>query len=322
MQNTKRMFDTKTLIVLAMITAIAFILAWLVRFPVLPGGPPLRYDPKDVVIVIAGFMFGPLAAFIVTVVVSVLQFLTVSATGWVGLVMNIVSGTAFAVTASFIYSKKRTLSGAVMGLIAGTILMTIVMMLWNLILTPIFMGWPREAVVALLIPFFMPFNLFCGIVNSTLIMLIYKPLGSALRAARLAPATPTGTGTKRKIFSPGVIAVSLFVFITAVLWSMARQEVGFFSPAPEPVYAVVNGEEVTGVTLRAVGASDAVSHVSLQPVLDALGIERDDLDLGTWVYERDEVEYVPLAFFREVVGMNNAFYLHGRVYINNDEVME
>jgi len=308
MQKAKRLFDTRTLVILAMITGVAFILAWLVRFPVLPGPVPLRFDPKDVVIVIAGFMFGPFAAFIVTVVVSLLQFLTISATGWIGLLMNIISGTAFAVTASFIYSKKRTLSGAVSGLIAGTLLMTAVMMLWNYIVTPIWTGMPREAIVPFLIPFFMPFNIFSGVVNSVFVMLLYKPLTSALKAANLMPMPGQSGGISRRAV---VVVMSLFVGISALLWTLAQQEIGPFAPEPAPM-AVVNGEGIGNASHRTFP-----SHVTLNPITDALGLERAAFNEETGMMEI--TGFIGLVEFR--VG-SSMFFLDSELTVLQHSVMQ
>ena len=232
--SNRKHLNVKTMIVLAMISAIAFALAAWVRFPVIPAVSFLRFDPKDIVIIIAGFIYGPLTTVIITVVVAILQFFITSATGWVGLLMNIVAGVAFCTTAAFIYSKRRSMSGAVIGLIVGTITLTIVMVLWNYILTPIFMGWPREAVVAILWTGIVPFNLFNGIVNSALVLLAYKPITNGLRAANLMPKIEEKSTNKRRI-NPAVIAIAIFVLISAVLWYMAQQ--GMFAPTPTPPYA-------------------------------------------------------------------------------------
>ncbi|MCL2753613.1 MAG: ECF transporter S component [Defluviitaleaceae bacterium] len=332
------LFDVKTLVILAMLTAIAFLLAAFVRFPVLPGPVPLRFDPKDVVIVIGGYMFGPLAAFIVTVVVSLLQFFITSTTGWIGLVMNIISGTAFAVTAAFIYSKRRTLNGAVIGLVVATIAMTAVMMLWNLIMVPLFTpGVTREFVMGLLIPFFMPFNLFSGIVNSTLIMLLYKPLVGALKASNLMPSPDAN----KKVNPTGVVVIlSFFALISAGLWTMSMQEIGPFAPSP----LVVQGEGVGG------NHRSFPTHVTLNPVLDGLGLPRPATDAQTGlrniegfigtagfrfgsnrvylngepitlsqpVMRVDGVTYMPIEFFILLLGVDNAYYEDGQIMIYNN----
>jgi riboflavin transporter FmnP len=220
--QVKKLLDTKTMVILALMAGLAFLLAATLRFPVVPAVGFLRYDPKDIVIVITGFLYGPLAAFIVNTVVALIQMFTTSATGFIGFVMNVISGTAFACTAAFVYGRKRTLTGAIVGLTAGTIVMTGVMMLWNYIVTPGFMGVPREQVVALLVPGFLPFNLFNGIVNSAFTLLLYKPLRTGMQMAGVMPKPPE-QASKRKIFSPGLIAVSLFILGTALLWTISLQ---------------------------------------------------------------------------------------------------
>ena len=216
MQNKQSLLSTKNIMIMGMIAGIAFLMAATLRFPVIPAVGFLRFDPKDIVIVIGGFILGPLASLIIAVVVSLVQMFTTSSTGLIGFFMNVVSSVAFACTAAYIYSKKRTLSGAVIGLAAGIVIMTVAMVLWNYILTPIFMGWPRPAVVAILWTGIVPFNLFSGVLNSAIILLIYKPITAGLVAANLIPAKSKQAGT-RKIFNPALIAITSFVILTAVV---------------------------------------------------------------------------------------------------------
>ena len=73
------------------------------------------------------------------------------------------------------------------GLVSGIALMVVVMLAWNYLLTPIYMGYPREAVAAMLLPVFLPFNLVKGGLNAGITLLIYKPVVMTLRKAGLAP---------------------------------------------------------------------------------------------------------------------------------------
>lgn len=149
----------------------------------------LTCDAKDAVITIAGFLFGPLSAALISVVVSLVEMLSTSSTGIIGCVMNILSTAAFACPAAFIYKKKRTLGGAVTGLASGIIFSTVVMLLWNYLLTPLYMNTPRSEVVPLLLPFFLPFNLSKGGMNAAITMLFYKPVAKALQQTGLLPKT-------------------------------------------------------------------------------------------------------------------------------------
>lgn len=58
--------------------------------------------------------------------------------------------------------------------------MVLVMMLWNYLVAPLYMGIPREEVVKLLLPAFLPFNLIKGGLNAAITMLLYKPVVSVL----------------------------------------------------------------------------------------------------------------------------------------------
>jgi len=219
--SKNKLFSTKTLTVLAMICAIAFVLAAFVRFPITPPIPGLnlRYDPKDIVITIGGFMFGPLAAAVVSVIVALIQMVTTSATGPWGALMNIVTSCAFCCTAAFIYKKNRSIKGAVIGLIAAVIVATVVAMLWNMLILPIFVGIPRERVWPLLIPYLLPFNLIGNTLNAAFTMVLYKYVKAALEKARLMPKVEQAQGTKKSHI--GVIIFSAFVVGYMVLWILA-----------------------------------------------------------------------------------------------------
>ena len=145
-------------VIMAMLAAVAYLLVALIRIPILPAAPFLKYEPKDVAITIGGFLCGPTASLVISLVVSLIEMFTISETGWIGCLMNFLSTCSFACTAALIYKKKHTLGGAVLGLIAGSLTMIGVMLLWNWLITPLYMGGTREAVAAMLLPVFLPFN--------------------------------------------------------------------------------------------------------------------------------------------------------------------
>lgn len=208
--------QTKKLAILAMLCAIAYVIVALVRIPIVEF---LKYEPKDVVITIGGFLYGPLSALLISLVVSFIEMLTVSSTGWIGLLMNVLSSVAFACTASFIYKKKHTQIGAILGLVCGTILMTATMILWNYLITPLYMETPRATVATMLIPVFLPFNLLKSGLNSAITLLLYKPLVQGLRKARLLPAQPATVCTPRK--SKFFVAIGAVVLlITCILLTL------------------------------------------------------------------------------------------------------
>ena len=219
MSSNKSAFSVKELTSLAMLTAVAFVVVVVIHMLPLPKVAGfLSYDPKDVVIAIGGFLFGAMPAVAISVIVSVLEMVTVSTTGPWGLLMNVISTCAFVVPAALVYKRRHTLGGAVAGLCLGVVAMTAVMMLWNYLVTPIYMGVEREVVVGLLIPAFLPFNLIKAGLNAAITMLLYKPVVKGLRKAHLAPDSlaPEGSAPSKKR-SLGVLLITLFVAATFVV---------------------------------------------------------------------------------------------------------
>lgn len=204
---------TKKLALLGLFSAMAYILTLFARIPI-SSVEFLKYDPKDIVILILGFLMGPTSALGVTIVVCLIEAVTVSTTGLIGFVMNVISTAAFACTASLIYKHKRTLGGVIIGLVSGIILMSGLMILWNYLITPLYMSISREIIADMLLPVFLPFNLIKGAINASFTMLLYKPIVKALKSTSLIEHTEA----KKSDFKFSVIAISVIVIISCVLW--------------------------------------------------------------------------------------------------------
>jgi len=205
---------TKKIILIAMMCAIAYVVMLIGRVPIVMF---LKYDPKDVIITIGGFILGPLASFIISLIVSFVEMLTASDTGIIGCVMNIISSCAFACTAAAIYKKNHTISGAVIGLASGCAAMTVIMLLWNYFLTPIYLGYPRQAVADMLLPVFLPFNLVKSGLNTAITLLLYKPIVTALRKAQLVEIQEDG---RTKVNRTGIVLISTFLLATSVVFAL------------------------------------------------------------------------------------------------------
>ena len=217
----KRKWDTRKLTVLAMLTALAFVVA-LVRIPT--GLFILRYEAKDVVIAIGGFIYGPSAVIAMSLVLSFIEMLTVSDTGIFGFIMNVISTCTFAGTAALVYKKWRTITGAAVGLVLGIMINVPVMLLWNYLIVPLFTPRiTREQVLGMLIPIFLPFNLIKGILNTALIMMLYKPIRNALDKARILPNSVNldNQETQSAKMNVGVLLISAFALVTCVLFILS-----------------------------------------------------------------------------------------------------
>lgn len=214
MSTTQTHDRTKKLVTLAMLSAIAYLVMFLFRIPIVLF---LKYDPKDTVIAISGFLYGPLSAVMVSVVVSAVEMFTTSDTGWIGFIMNVLSSCAFVCPAAYLYSRKRTIRRAAIGLGIGIVLVTVTMCLWNYIMVPLYTPTlSRETVAGMLLPAFVPFNLLKASLNTALTLLLYKPVSTALRRANLLPPVPEGHGPGKKM-SMGVTIAALVLLATCIL---------------------------------------------------------------------------------------------------------
>ena len=162
---------------LAVLVAMSVLLVYLIHFPIMPAAPFLEYDPADIPILVGTFLFGPGAGLIITAVACIVQGLTVSASsGIIGIMMHFFATGSYVIVAGLIYVKHHTKGGAVAALIAGTLTMTAVMVAWNLVMTPIFMGTPRAAVAAMIVPVIIPFNLIKAALNGAITCVVYKSI--------------------------------------------------------------------------------------------------------------------------------------------------
>ena len=200
---------------MAMLTALAVVVDLFLRIPDIGGF--LTYEPKDVILTISAFIFGPIAGLIMSLIVCVVEMLTISTTGLIGLLMNFLASAAFVGVASVIYYRKKTISRAVIGLVAGSLSMIVIMLLWNYIMTPIFMGVPKEAVLDMFLPLLIPFNAIKAALNSALVLLLYKAVVTALRKSKLVPERESYSSDKKTMNTVLVLVISAVVVITLIM---------------------------------------------------------------------------------------------------------
>ena len=224
-QQKNRADALRRLTCIAMFAAMAYVLMLAVHIKI----SFLTFDLKDAVITLCGLYFGPLSALAVSVVVPLIEFATVSDTGIYGLIMNVLGSVSFSVTASLIYKYKKTLFGAILGLISGAFLMVAVMLVANLFITPLFMtaqGMTTASVRDMIPKLLFPFNALKAAVNVGLVLLLYKTLSRALRRAGVLPrraiqATETpATGAPAAVKSRAVTYIIFAVAVVLIAASM------------------------------------------------------------------------------------------------------
>lgn len=174
--NTNK-WDTRQLVTMALMCAIGVLLSF-VEFPLLPGVTWLKYDASAMPAMVCGFAFGPAAGLAVGVVGAVIHGILMA--DFSGAIMNILVVTGFILPAALVYRRKRTFKSGVVGLVLSAVAATIMAIVGNLIITPMWLGVPFDAVVAMILPILTPFNLIKAGINAVLTLIVYKSISNLI----------------------------------------------------------------------------------------------------------------------------------------------
>lgn len=156
-----------------------------------PFAPFLKYDPGEVPVILAAFAMGPVPALLVLFIKNIIHLVFKFNPGtMIGVIMNFFAGGAFAVTAGLVYMTWRTFRGALIGLILGVAVMTLVMIPMFLAGYPLFqklmmpeVPLPDSRTLTMMaVGAGVPFNLIKGSLNSFLVLLIYKRISMFLKS--------------------------------------------------------------------------------------------------------------------------------------------
>ena len=154
-------------------------LLMLFEFPLLPGAPFLQYDAGDVPALIGGYLMGPWAGLAIQAIkTGIFAVSGKNATGLIGLAASFAAGAALVLPAILLFhSLGRNLRASVIGLISGTICLTVTMVTLNYwVFFPL---WGiTDGLGELLVTVAMPFNLLKGILTSVVTLILWSKLKS------------------------------------------------------------------------------------------------------------------------------------------------
>ena len=174
--NTNK-WDTRQLVTMALMCAIGVLLSF-VEFPLLPGVTWLKYDASAMPAMVCGFAFGPAAGLAVGIVGAVIHGILMA--DFSGAIMNILVVTCFILPAALVYRRSRTFKSGVVGLVLSAVAATVMAILGNLVITPMWLGVPLDAVVAMILPILTPFNLEKAGINAVLTLIVYKSISNLI----------------------------------------------------------------------------------------------------------------------------------------------
>lgn len=220
----KNITQTQRMAGIAIFSALSVVVA-LVCKVIPPVGGFLSLDAKDSVIAIASFVYGPTSAVAIAFIAAFIEFIAFSTTGWYGFIMNFASSAVFSLCASIIYRKWRTLNGALAGFITAIASTTATMLVLNIFVTPVYMrsiGIPMDSagVIAMIPKMLLPFNFAKTLLNSSIAMLIYKPMSLALKRMKLVQGKMQTKFNRNSviILTVGGASLILSLVILFIIW--------------------------------------------------------------------------------------------------------
>lgn len=197
-KNRSKM-SVNTIAKVSILGALAFlVMLFEIPLPFAPAFYKLGFD--EVIVLIGGFALGPWAAVCIEALKIALNLLfNGTITAGTGELSNFLIGLSFVLPATFIYHQNKTRKNACIGLIYGTISMTIMGGLINyFIILPaysFFMKIPLDALIAMgtainpningLLAFVLlstvPFNLLKGVLVSLIVFISYKKVSPIIK---------------------------------------------------------------------------------------------------------------------------------------------
>lgn len=180
------------------LSALAFVLM-MIEIPlsfIIPSF--IKLDFSELPALIASFAYGPVWGVAVCLLKN-LMHLPIGTTGGVGELSNFLLGAVFVFIAGLIYKKHKSKKSAFLGSVLGAVVMSVIGIFTNYyIVYPIYTAFmPMEAIIGMyqailpsvdnlweaLIIFNTPFNIFKGLLDTLICMLIYKKLTPILKGS-------------------------------------------------------------------------------------------------------------------------------------------
>lgn len=195
MTTTKPRITTRALVVTAMLSAIGYVLMLLnFSVPFMPSF--IKLDISELPALIASFSLGPVYGVAVCLVKNLLNMLQTQTFG-IGDLSNFLLGTMFVLPAGVIYQRMKSRKGALIGSLAGAVIMALGSVLTNIFLVyPLYYNFmSKEAILnayqAILpamksveqsiIVFNMPFTFLKAMLSVLVTFLIYKRISPIIK---------------------------------------------------------------------------------------------------------------------------------------------
>ncbi len=178
MQNKK----LRAVLLAGILAALSFVLMRFTEFPLIPSANFLKTDLGDIPLLLGAIYLGPGYGVAIAFVKDLLYMLSGGGGGGVlGAFINFVALGTFAFVLGLITRKNKSLPNVLLGLVGGTLAMTITMFYVNMWAVPIFMRQKSVTIshsylMKYLIYINLPFNLLKGAIDLLLTTVTFAAL--------------------------------------------------------------------------------------------------------------------------------------------------
>lgn len=192
----KQAFSTRVIVGVGMLAAVSIVLQYL-EFPIPMFIPSfIKFDLSDLPALIGAFAYGPLVGVLIELVKNLIHC-AASQSFTVGELSNFILGAVFTCTAGFVYKQKKSKKSAIIGGVAGAVIMGLISLPSNIfVVYPFYYNFlPEEVVLSMyqaiipsvksiiecLLIFNLPFTIIKGLLSVLITIFIYKPLSRLLK---------------------------------------------------------------------------------------------------------------------------------------------
>ena len=196
----KPVFTTKQITRIAILAGISAVLLF-INFPIMIFPGFYKIDFSEIPCLLCGFALGPLSGTTCVVLSRLLNIILEggSETAYIGELASLLISLSFILVSSFVYKNNHSKKGAIVSLIVSTIVSSFVAVIVNyFILLPMYenlMHISLDAIISMAsntIPIVkdkttfvlfctLPFNIIKGIINSVLVILLYKRISPLIK---------------------------------------------------------------------------------------------------------------------------------------------
>lgn len=199
-KKMKKLFETKSLVLMAVFAALGGVLM-ILEFPIPFIAPEFyKIDLSEIPVLIGSFILGPVAGVVIELVKILIKLLIKgTSTGGVGEIANFLIGCCLILPPSIIYKRSKTRKSAYIGLAIGVLTMAVVGGAINyFIMIPFYVNafkMPLDVIIQMgakinkaisnkfmfVLICVVPFNLVKGIIDGVIVALIYKRISKFIK---------------------------------------------------------------------------------------------------------------------------------------------